>query len=297
MLPAATDLLVALSPFVGDLRHEQLAPAALRVAEAAKGWGDQRSFGRAQWLSCSFALRAGRLSTARTHARLAVEACRAAGDVAILRQALNDLGLIAVMLEDFDEAITHYEEALTLARRLGHRSGEIAITLNCALAHVRLGRTDLAMDMAQALLEAIGELGDQSALAYALYVQGVALSGAGRHEEALRVQTEALEACHRAGDDGREVHVRFRLADALRSLGRYPAAESMARQAVALARRRGDERSEGQALLVCGRVLADRADPEGAQVYVEQALHIFDGLGLPERKDAAELLAELGRRS
>ncbi|MFJ7154468.1 AfsR/SARP family transcriptional regulator [Streptomyces sp. NPDC101118] len=297
LLPAATDLLVALSPFVGDLRHEQLAPAALRVAEAAERRGDRRSFGRAQWLSCSFALRAGRLPVAQEHARSAVRACREADDVPVLRQALNDLGLIAVTLGDFDEAIAHYEEALALARRLGHRSGEIATSLNCALAHVRLGDTARALAAAEEVLEAIGELDDAAALAYALYVRGVALAGAGRHEEASEQLTEALEACHRAGDDGREVHVRYRLADSLRLLGRFPAAESMGRRAVALARRRADERAEGQALLVCGRVLADRSDAEGAQVYLEQALHIFEGLGLPERRDAADLLERLGGRT
>ncbi|MFJ6940488.1 BTAD domain-containing putative transcriptional regulator [Streptomyces sp. NPDC101132] len=297
LLPAATDLLVALSPFVGDLRHEQLAPAALRVAEAAERRGDRRSFGRAQWLSCSFALRAGRLPVAQEHARAAVRACREADDVPVLRQALNDLGLIAVTLGDFDEAIAHYEEALALARRLGHRSGEIATSLNCALAHVRLGDTARALAAAEEALEAIGELDDAAALAYALYVRGVALAGAGRHEEAGEQLTEALEACHRAGDDGREVHVRYRLADSLRLLGRFPAAESMGRRAVALARRRADERAEGQALLVCGRVLADRSDAEGAQVYLEQALHIFEGLGLPERQDAADLLERLGGRT
>ncbi|MFI8101234.1 AfsR/SARP family transcriptional regulator [Streptomyces sp. NPDC086023] len=297
LLPAATDLLVALSPFVGDLRHEQLAPAALRVAEAAERRGDRRSFGRAQWLSCSFALRAGRLPVAQEHARSAVRACREAGDVPVLRQALNDLGLVAVTLGDFDEAIAHYEEALALARRLGHRSGEIATSLNCALAHVRLGDTARALAAAEDVLEAIGELDDAAALAYALYVRGVALAGAGRHEEAGEQLTEALEACRRAGDDGREVHVRYRLADSLRLLGRFPAAESMGRRAVALARRRADERAEGQALLVCGRVLADRSDAEGAQVYLEQALHIFEGLGLPERQDAADLLERLGGRT
>ncbi|MDX5566101.1 BTAD domain-containing putative transcriptional regulator [Streptomyces sp. ID05-04B] len=295
LLPAATDLLVALSPFVGDLRHEQLAPAALRVAEAARRRGDQRSFGRAQWLSCSFALRAGRLAAARTHAGLAVRACRAAEDVVILRQALNDLGLIAVTLGESAEAITHYEEALALARRLGHRSGEIATLLNCALAHVRLGATGVALDTAREVLEAVAELDDESAAAYALYVKGVAMGAAGHHEDALRALTEALEACDRAGDDGREVHVRYRLADTLRMLRRFPAAESMARQAVAMARRRGDERAEAQALLVCGRVLADRADPDGAQVYLEQSLHIFEGMGLPEQQDVADLLEELGR--
>ncbi|MFJ2821563.1 AfsR/SARP family transcriptional regulator [Streptomyces toxytricini] len=293
LLPAATDLLVALSPFVGDLRHEQLAPAALRVCEAAGRRGDQRSFGRAQWLSCSFALRAGRLSAARAHAGHAVRAARAADDVAILRQALNDLGLIAVTLRDFDAALAHYEEALALARRLGHRSGEIAISLNCALAHVRLGRTDTALRTAQEAVDAVRELEDDSALAYALYVRGVALTGAGRYEEAVQALTGALDACRRAGDDGREVHARYRLADALRLLGRLPAAESTAREAVALARRRGDEPGEGQALLVCGRVLADRSDAEGAQVYLRQALHVFDGLGLPERRDAEELLESL----
>ncbi|WP_265292398.1 AfsR/SARP family transcriptional regulator [Streptomyces sp. SHP 1-2] len=295
LLPAATDLLVALGPCVGDLRHEQLAPAALRVAEAAGRRGDRRSFGRAQWLSCSFALRAGRLPAARDHARLAVRACREEDDVPVLRQALDDLGLIAVTLGDFDAAVAHYEEALRLARRLGHRPGEIATSLNRALAHVRLGDTARALAAAEEVLEAAGGL-DDDAFAYALYVRGVALAAAGRHEEAGEQLTEALEVCHRVGDDGREVHVRYRLADALRLLGRFPAAESMGREAVALARRRADERAEGQALLVCGRVLADRSDGEGAQVYLEQALNIFDGMGLPERRDVTDLLERIGGR-
>ncbi|MET9604180.1 BTAD domain-containing putative transcriptional regulator [Streptomyces sp. NPDC006512] len=294
LLPAATDLLVALSPFVGDLRHEQLAPAALTVAAAAKGRGDLRSYGRAEWLSCSFALRAGRPSAAYAHARQAVEACRLAGDLVILRQALNDLGLIAVSLGDFAEAIVRYEEAIVLARELGHRSGEIATSLNCALAQARSGGTEAAMRTAEAMLEAGRALDDAAAVAYALYVQGIALSEAGRHEEAARRQTEALDACLRAGDGGREVHVRYRLADTLRLLGRHPAAESEARRAIALARRRGDEQAECHALLVCGKVFLDRAEPEGARAFLEQALHIHDRLPLAGREETVELLSRLG---
>ncbi|MEB3965080.1 AAA family ATPase [Streptomyces kunmingensis] len=297
LLPAAADLLVALSPFVGDLRHSQLASVALRVSEAAERHGDQRSFGRARWLSCSFALRAGRLTDAGRHAERAAPASRAVDDIPILRQVLNDLGLISVSLGDFEGAIAHYEKALVLARRLGHRSGEIATSLNAALAHVRLGRTDQALHCAETVLDAIGELDDDGALAYALYVKGVALSGAERHEEALAALTGALQACDRAGDEGRRVHVCHRLSDTLRCLGRLAEAGSMARRAIILARRRGDQRSEAQALLVCGRVSVDRGDPEGARVYGEQALALFERLSLPERREAELLVEAVGGSS
>lgn len=291
-LRAAIDLLIALTPFVLTPPSRGLAATADALAEAAARHGDVRAAGRAHFLRGNVALAATRLDAAEEASRRAVDAARAAGDTVILRQALNDLGLICQFLSRFDEAVDHYDEALLLANELGHRSGALVTTVNAALARVRSGRADEAVEICHEVLSELRTRQDDPGRAYALYVLGLALHGLGRHEEAVTWFRECLTVATQAGLRDRAAHARYRMADSLRSLGRADEALDHAGLALVLCEELGAERDQAQALVVLGRSLADLGRGAEAGVRLRQAQEIFCRLGLPEAADVAVLLEE-----
>ncbi|MEU9252078.1 BTAD domain-containing putative transcriptional regulator [Streptomyces sp. NPDC048270] len=291
-LRAAIDLLIALTPFVLTPPSRQLAATADALAEAAVRHGDVRAAGRAHFLRGNVALAATRLDAAEAAARRAVDAARTAGDTVILRQALNDLGLICQFLSRYDEAVDHYDEALLLANELGHRSGALVTTVNAALARVRSGRAEEAVAICHEVLAELRTRQDDPGRAYTLYVLGLALHGLGRHEEAVTWFRECLTVATEAGLRDRAAHARYRMADSLRSLGRADEALDHAGLALVLCEELGAERDQAQALVVLGRSLADLGRGAEAGARLRQAYEIFCRLGLPEAADVAVLLEE-----
>ncbi len=291
-LRAATDLLIALTPFVLTPPSRQLAATADALAEAAARHGDVRAEGRAHFLRGNVALAATRLDAAEAASRQAVAAARTAGDSVILRQALNDLGLICQFLSRYDEAVDHYDEALLLANRLGHRSGALVTTVNAALARVRSGRADEAVTICHEVLAELRTRQDDPGRAYTLYVLGLAHHALGRHEEAVTWFGECLAVSVAGGLRDRAAHARYRLADSLRELGRADEALDHAAQALLLCEELGAERDQAQALVVLGCALADLGRGAEAGTRLREAYAIFRRLGLPEAVEVAGLLAE-----
>ncbi|MEU6775102.1 BTAD domain-containing putative transcriptional regulator [Streptomyces sp. NPDC046759] len=292
-LGSAVDLLLAVSPFAHAVWYERMTPVALALTETAELTGCQRIIGRARMLCGGIALRADRIEDAGRHAGLAVEAARAAGDVYTLRQALNDLGLVAQFLRRFEEAAACYDEAIALAHALGHHSGAAVTTVNAALARVRSGRPEEAIPSCESALSLMRELGDNVGAAYALYVLALALHELGRYEEAVARYGEALTVCRAVGLREREAQVLYRLAETLRSTGRRQEAAEHAAEAVARCEEACSDRDRAQALVVMGRALADLGETDRAREHLEQARVVFTRLGLPDAADVSKLLAEV----
>ncbi|MFD8085045.1 BTAD domain-containing putative transcriptional regulator [Kitasatospora sp. NPDC059722] len=290
---AAADLLVALSPFDADPRYGRLADAAAAVAQAADALGDQRSLGRAEFVRGNLAVQAARLDEAAEHSRRAADACRAGGDVVVLQQALNDLGLLAQFQHRYQEAVRLYDEANSLARALGHRDGQTATALNSALAQVRDGRPAEAAAACRRLLPGLTDAEEWTGLSYALYVLGLASHELGEHQQAVTALEECLRICRAAGIPLREAQARYRLADTLRLLDRHEEALDQALRALADCRELAAERDRGHALVIVARTLDGLGRTEEALDRLREAQELFDGLGLPDAEDVRRVLARL----
>ncbi|MGW2490887.1 AfsR/SARP family transcriptional regulator [Streptomyces sp. NPDC001606] len=296
-LRRAIDLLIALSPFDPDARYAQLASTADALVRASVAHGDRRAEGRARFLRSTIALAATRLGDAEPEARAAAAACRDVGDTVILRQVLNDLGLIAQYLSRYDEAVCHFEEAVALARTLGHRAGEVATTGNAALALVRGGRPAEAAEMCHRMLDGLPYGQDEPGRAYAMYVLGLALHALGDYPGAVTWFDSCLTVSADAGLRGRAAHARYRLADSLRAGGSPGSALAHAERALVECEEIDAERDRGNALMVLGRVLADLGRTAEARERWERAREVFLRLGLPDAAEAAALLEVPGGES
>ncbi|MFG3282162.1 BTAD domain-containing putative transcriptional regulator [Streptomyces sp. NPDC048111] len=293
VLRTAADLLVCLTPFAREVSYTQLAAAARMVAETAALQGDDQAEGRARFVCGNAALHSTQLAEAELHARLATDACRRSGDKVILRQLLNDRGLIAQFQQRYSDAVECYDRAIELARELGHRSGELVTTLNAAHARLRSGLPEEAAASCERVLAELHALEDPHGISYAWYVHGMALHEAGRHAEAVTSFTRCLDMCGSARIRGREAQARFRLAETLRVLGSPDAALAEAERALALCEELGLERERGHSLLVIGRVLADLGDADAGLAQLHVAQSVFTRLGLPEAEEANRIAGQL----
>ncbi|MEU6199615.1 BTAD domain-containing putative transcriptional regulator [Streptomyces sp. NPDC047061] len=293
MLRKAADLLVAITPFGRDIPYAQLATAARMVAEAAALRGDDQAEGRARFVCGNAALQNTQLAEAESQTRLATEACRRAGDTVILRQILNDRGLIAQFQHRYADAVDSYDRAIELARELGHRSGELVTRLNAAQARLRSGRAPEAVSMCEEVLAELRDVADPHGTSYAWYVHGMALHELDRHLDAVTSYTRCLETCTAFRIRGREAQARSRLAATWRVMGKPDLALSEGEAALALCEELGAEREKGNALLVLGRALADLGDNPAALSRARQAVAVFTRLGLPDADEAEQLAAKL----
>jgi DNA-binding SARP family transcriptional activator/tetratricopeptide (TPR) repeat protein len=292
-LDAAIDLLITLSPFEQSAPAHSLESAARSLVAAAVQRGDRKGEGRARFLLGHIALGTARLTEAQAEGRLAVEACREVGDAVILRQALNDLGLAASWLRRDEEAVACFGEAIELARRLGHHSGEVATVINAALVRLRMGQVEEAAFSCATVLDEVRALHDGVGTAYALYVLGLAHHTMGGYPEAVDYFGECITVSTAAGLRAREASARYRLADSFRALGHLRRAEAEAELALSICVEIGAERDRAHALVVLGRTLADRGLEDASRRRFEQARALFEQLGLPDADDVAALLRGL----
>ncbi|MBD0689532.1 hypothetical protein BG452_27485 [Streptomyces sp. CBMA123] len=289
-LRSAVDLLIALSPLGLGAFAGRAEEAARLLVTAAVDNHDRAAEGRARFLLGTVLLGRARLDEAAEQARQAARACAETDDPAVLRQALNDLGLIAQAQARHAEAISAFDEAAALARRLGHRSGEVASTANAALSRIRTGQAEGAADTCRRLL---AEPGDPAMTAYVHYVLGLAYQVLGRLNEAAAQLRFCVDRAGPAGDLDRESAARSRLADVLRLLGRVDEAVQEAHRALALATRGGRQRERALAHLVLANAVTARGDHSAARAHAAQAHLLLSGLGAPESADAKSLLTAL----
>nr|WP_244320375.1 MULTISPECIES: BTAD domain-containing putative transcriptional regulator [Streptomyces] len=289
-LGRAVDLLIALSPFGPDPRLGEGLPTVRRLAEAAVRLQDRRTEGRARFLLGTYHLAAGEPVRAEAQARAAAEACRESEDLVVLRQASNDLGLITSYLGRPGEAVGHYDEAIALARALGHRSGELVTTVNAALARARSGQAAEAVTACESVLRGLRSRPDDVVRAFTHYVLGLALHALRRYEEAVTAFTDCLTVSRDAGLRSHGAQARFRMADSLRALGRQRPALEHARESLAALEEAGAARDTAQCLVVLGRIWTDLGDFTAARGCLERARESSLRLGLPEIEEIAALL-------
>ncbi|MFF7990996.1 BTAD domain-containing putative transcriptional regulator [Kitasatospora xanthocidica] len=293
-LRPTVDLLIALSPLGLGAFGGRAEEACRLLIAAAVACGDRAAEGRSRFLLGTILLAGARLDEAGVQAHEAARACQEAGDRAVLRQSLNDLGLIAQAEGRHQEAIAAFDEAALLARRLGHRSGEVASAANAALSRIRSGRAATAAETCRLLLDdPAGGAADPAMTAYVHYVLGLAYQVLGRLDDAAAQLRFCIDRAHPARDLDRESAARSRLADVLRLLGRVDEAVHQAERALALATEGGRQRERALAHLVLANAMTARGDRLTARTHEAEAHLLLGRLSAPESAAAGPLLTAL----
>ena len=204
--------------------------------------------------------------------------------------ALVYLGDVRLVIGNRSGAGRAEEEALDIYRELGDRRGQAhALTV---LGEVRRLAGEYP-DAVQGLVEALGiyrELGDRLGQANALSFLGSVQRLAGDYPSAAQALEEALAVYRDLGDRGGEVTTLNESGALHRVCGDLNQATSCHRQALDMSRQIGSSWDEAHALAGLGRCALAANRSAEAEHQLEQALEIFQRIGVAE---AADLAGEL----
>jgi len=201
------------------------------------------------------------------------------GDLLREGRAFHILGRIAYYRGYCQEALQHYERALTPFRGLGLER-EVAEVLNSlGLAQYSLGLYDRALANLENALPVYRRAGDHSGETQALGNIGLVRWDCGQYEAALEHFRQALLLARQIGNRRHEVYTLNNMGDLYRYMGRYEEAIEYLQEAVRLSVETYNPGLEGECLNNLGRVYLEQGRFDQARGHLEQALRIREVLG------------------
>ena len=219
--------------------------------------------------------RDGPWAEAVTRHTAAVQAAGYLGDRLGQANALNDLGVVQRLTDDYPAAAQVLEQALGIYRDLGDRLGQ-ANALN-DLGVLRL-LTDAYLAAAQVLEQALGiyrDLGDRLGQANALNDLGAVRLAMDDYPAAAQTHEQALGIYRDLGDRLGQANALLDLGVVRLATGDYPAAAQLLEQALGIYRDLGDRLGQANALNDLGVLRRVTGDYPAAAQLLEQALGIY----------------------
>ena len=222
---------------------------------------------------------AGCFAEARVLHGYAVQAARGSDDLPAEASALIGIGLAYAQQGRMQEAVTHFDQALTLSRTAGDKNGQARVLNYLGASDMRAGRyEDAAGKLAQAL-DLYRQTGERTGEAYALSNLGHVLSLQGDHEAATRPLEQARAAFRDLGDRQGEASVLHRIGLARLRHGDYDQAARDLTACLALYREYDDRVGQAEARTAMGQIRARQGRHAPAMRLLRQALASFRELG------------------
>ena len=226
-----------------------------------------------------------------TH-RVALAACRAAGDQRGEAVMLYSTGSLCLVEKRFDEARAHLDQSELLFRQLGAEHGAALISRHLAYLDRMASDFDTATRRYEEALRVLRAAGDLTAAAYVLNSMAQIALERGDPDDAKRLLPEALELSRQAGSRRIEAQVLHRLADAHLSAGDHAAAVPAFDEALTVVRELGDPIGQAYALHGLGLAYLRSGEPEQASTALNEARALAAGTG--ERMIEASVERSLG---
>ena len=240
---------------------------------------------------------------------------------------LNELGLHLSMLGKTQEALSHFQEVLSLARKLGDKRKEGAALANLGITYSDLGDTQKPIELFKQGLEISRQIGDKRAEsdmlgnvasansvlgnlvdAFHFYeqslklhlklgdqrgqgrdFQGIGVIFAEQHKfrEAIAYYERALEVFRQIGAKKEESDILGNIGVAYKQLGEARKAITLFEQSLAIGRKLGDRLGESQDLVNLGNTYSMLGELRKAIEFYEQSLAIARATGDRRAEGAA----------
>ncbi|WP_255513393.1 leucine-rich repeat domain-containing protein [Tychonema sp. LEGE 07203] len=207
---------------------------------------------------------------------------------------LNQMGFIANLLADRQQALDYYNQALSRNRDLADRPKQALILNNIGAVYYALGEKQQAIDYYNQVLSIIREMGDRpeasinlnnlssddrTAEATTLNNIGLAYNDLGEKQTAKEYFNQALPLFRAAGDRAREATALTNIGLVYNDLGNQQQALEYYKQALHLRREAGDRQQEALTLNNTGVSYSELGKKQKAAEYFNQALRLFRAVG------------------
>jgi tetratricopeptide (TPR) repeat protein/transcriptional regulator with XRE-family HTH domain len=222
----------------------------------------------------------------------AIAAARQLGDRPAEASALNDLGAVRQLTDDYPAAARDLEEALSICRDLGDRRGQANALNGLGLARWLTGDYPAAARDAEEALGLYRDIGDRRGQANALNFLGTARWERGDYPAAVQAMQQALGIYRDIGDRQGQAIALTSLGGVLPRTGDLPAAAQALERALGAYRDIGDRLGQATALTSLGSVRWERGDYPAAVQALQEALGLHRDIG--NRLGEAMALTSLG---
>lgn len=197
-------------------------------------------------------------------------------------KTLNNIADVQERLGLYDDALRRYQEALGIARGFGDRQGEAVVLNNVGNVYQRMGRYEDSLASYREALAIYRAIGDRRCEADALNNIGAAFQRTRHFGEAIIHHQKALAVAHALAEPYQEARSLCSIGDVHLQGGHYKSALEDFRGALELSRQIGDLYQEGLALDGIGSAQLYTEGGVAARDRWQQALAIFENIGVPE---------------
>jgi CHAT domain-containing protein/Flp pilus assembly protein TadD len=191
---------------------------------------------------------------------------------------LNNIGTVYNDLGEKQQALDHFNEALTLDRAVGYRGGEATTLNNIGLVHSSLGEKQKALDHFNEALTLDRAVGDRGGEATTLNNIGYVYSSLGEKQQALDYYNQALPLLRAVGDRGGEATTLNNIGAVYNDLGEKQKALDHFNEALPLFRAVGDRSSEATTLSNFAYLKRSQNNLTEALTDIEAAITIIEDL-------------------
>jgi len=216
--------------------------------------------------------------TALTHWQAGLKRARELKHQKYISQFVGNIGAVYGSLGQYDKALNYFQQALTIRRDLGEKSGEGAES-NIGMVYDNLGQYDKALNSYQQALTIHRDLGDKRGEGKDLGNIGVVYQNLGQYDKALDYYQQVLTIDRQIGDKSGEGKDLGSLGAVYGTLGQYDKALDYSQQALTIHRQIGDKRGEAANLTNLGVVYRNLGQYDKALDYYQQALTIRRQIG------------------
>ena len=187
---------------------------------------------------------------------------------------LAGLGIVYRLLGRVDEAVVHFDQALSIARETNNRQGEGVVLGHLGSIYHELGYVEKCIKFLENALVIAQEFKDRRKEGIELGHLGLAYCTLGKTQEGMDYYKQSLAIAREIGDRREEGMQLGNLGSAYRDIGRTEQAIDYYQQALVILRETGDRRGECFQLGRLGRGYYKLDQLDKSIKYLEEALSL-----------------------
>jgi CHAT domain-containing protein/Tfp pilus assembly protein PilF len=195
---------------------------------------------------------------------------------------LNGIALVDYTLGEEEKAQEYLNQALAIQRKTGDRRGEAATLTGIGLVYTYLGQQQKALDRFEQALSIQRALGDRRSEAGAMNNIGWAYDAMNQQQRALQYLNQALSMQREMGDLSNEAYTLDSIGLVYRHLGQKQKALDIYNQALPIERKAGNRDCEANTLWGMGDIARETGDVADALRNEVAALSLADSVGDPD---------------
>ncbi len=192
---------------------------------------------------------------------------------------LGNIGVVYQSLGQYPKALESYEQSLVISKAIGNKSGEGITLNNIGEVYQSLGQYPKALEYYQQALLISKAIGNKSGEGTILGNIGVIYQSLGQYPKALEYYQQSLAISKAIGDKSGEGTILGNIGAVYDSLGQYPKALEYYQQSLTISKAIGDKSGEGITLNNISSVYRSLGQYPKALEYYQQSLAISKAIG------------------